>query len=56
MTDELGTVIEDLDSINGVQVNADTVKSYRLCDGDSVQIGKNLFVFSDPQQAALTEP
>jgi pSer/pThr/pTyr-binding forkhead associated (FHA) protein len=53
VTDRSGTTIEDLDSINGVQVNSQTVKTRRLHDGDTIQIGQNLFTFVDPDEAQV---
>jgi hypothetical protein len=52
LRDERGTTIEDLGSINGVQVNSATVKRYRLRDGDTVKIGRNLFKFFDAPQSS----
>jgi hypothetical protein len=47
VSDETGTTIEDLGSVNGVRVNEVKVRSQRLCDGDVVTIGRNLFRFVD---------
>jgi len=51
LSDESGTTIEDLGSINGVQVNSAKVKRHRLRDGDTVRIGRNLFRFFDAPQS-----
>jgi hypothetical protein len=51
LRDEKGTTIEDLGSINGVQVNSAKVKRHRLRDGDTVRIGRNLFRFFDAPQS-----
>jgi len=41
--------IEDLDSTNGTQVNDKKIKRVRLKHGDTIQIGKHLFVFDSEQ-------
>jgi chromosome segregation ATPase len=47
VSNETGTTIEDLGSVNGVSVNEVKVRSQRLRDGDIVRIGKNRFRFRD---------
>ena len=57
VSDQNGTTIEDLNSINGVQVNSENVTtSKRLHDGDTIQVGKNLFKFFDPHETLSAEP
>lgn len=41
--------IEDLGSTNGTRVNEEKVKRVRLKHGDSIEIGKHLFVFDSEQ-------
>ena len=48
VSDEAGTTIEDLGSVNGIRVNDVKVSSQRLHDGDIVRIGKIPFKFLDP--------
>jgi chromosome segregation ATPase len=40
------TIIEDLNSTNGVLVNKRRITRHTLCDGDSVSIGKTVFRFA----------
>ena len=41
-----GFVIEDLASTNGTKVNGKRVRSAPLSEGDEIQIGQTLFLFS----------
>ena len=47
LTDEDGSIIEDLGSKNGILVNAEPISRQRLRDGDLVDIGEMQFKFID---------
>ncbi len=38
-----GVFVEDLDSVNGISVNGQPVRRARLCDGDRLEIVRNVF-------------
>src|SRR4051812_23890981 len=51
-----GLRIRDLDSSNGTRVNGQVVKTWRLGDGDVVQIGKSRITVHAPALAAVRVP
>src|SRR4051794_22943751 len=51
-----GLRIRDLDSSNGTRVNGQVVKTWRLGDGDVVQIGKSRITVHAPSLAAVRVP
>ncbi len=52
VTDEKGSVVEDLNSTNGVFVGDKQIKKYRLRDGDIVSVGIHQLVYRDLRKAA----
>ena len=48
VTSEEGTVLEDLNSTNGVYLNAQRVRRHRLAEGDVVQIGMHELSYATP--------
>src|SRR5687768_625057 len=51
-----GLRIRDLDSSNGTRVNGQVIKTWRLGDGDVVQIGKSRITVHAPQFAPSPKP
>lgn len=49
--DEIGYLIEDLNSLNGTYVNRKRIERHRLSDGDELQIGKFKLAFLEPSGA-----
>ncbi len=45
--------IEDLGSTNGTRVNDEKIKRVRLKHGDTIQVGKHMFVFDNEQDEDL---
>jgi general secretion pathway protein A len=56
VTTEEGTVLEDLNSTNGVYLNARRVRRHRLAEGDVVRIGMHELSYArlQPDDARLT--
>ncbi len=46
--DEIGYLIEDLNSLNGTYVNRKRIERHRMSDGDELQIGKFKLAFLEP--------
>jgi len=55
LTDDLGTIIEDLSSKNGIRVNSIQVAKRRLKHGDRVDIGESHFKFIDLMEQNTTQ-
>ncbi len=53
--DEIGYLIEDLNSLNGTYVNRKRIERHRMSDGDELQIGKFKLAFLEPSSAEGTE-
>src|SRR5215213_7926282 len=51
-----GLRVRDLDSSNGTKVNGQVVKTWRLGDGDVVQIGKSTLTVQAPSMAPAPRP
>src|SRR5215218_8081341 len=51
-----GLQVRDLDSSNGTKVNGQVIKTWRLGDGDVVQIGKSTLTVHAPQLAPSARP
>jgi pSer/pThr/pTyr-binding forkhead associated (FHA) protein len=51
--DELGVIVRDLQSKNGVFVGARPVQERRLRHGDEVQMGRSVLAYSDPGEELL---
>jgi general secretion pathway protein A len=47
------SVIEDLDSTNGVYVKSKRVKRHELVDGDVIQIGEHKLLYRDLRSSTL---
>ena len=46
-----GWVLRDLNSTNGTSVNGEVVRTWRLTDGDTIEIGKHRLVFLAGREA-----
>src|SRR4051812_42270655 len=51
-----GLQVRDLDSSNGTKVNGQVIKTWRLGDGDVVQIGKSTLTVHAPSLAPTPKP
>src|SRR2546430_8545338 len=51
-----GLRVRDLDSSNGTRVNGQGIKTFRLGDGDVVQIGRSTITVHAPQYAPSPRP
>ena len=47
ISDEIGFIIKDLGSKNGIFINGKSVKDRRVNDGDVIELGKHELLFSD---------
>src|SRR5215207_9906098 len=51
-----GLRVRDLDSSNGTKVNGQVIKTWRLGDGDVIQIGRSTITVNAPQLAPSPKP
>jgi pSer/pThr/pTyr-binding forkhead associated (FHA) protein len=50
LRDEVGYLVEDLNSLNGTYVNRKRIERHRLSDADELQIGKFKLAFLEPDE------
>ncbi|MBN1320140.1 MAG: FHA domain-containing protein [Thermoleophilia bacterium] len=53
MADDIGFLVEDLNSLNGTYVNRKRIERHQLSDGDELQIGKFKLAFLEQEDDLL---
>ncbi|HEX7236897.1 MAG TPA: FHA domain-containing protein, partial [Gammaproteobacteria bacterium] len=56
VSDQMHSVVEDLNSTNGVFIRAQRIKQQTLVDGDIIQIGEHKLLYRDMRNAAAEAP
>jgi type II secretory pathway predicted ATPase ExeA len=53
VSDQTGSIVEDLNSTNGVFIRSQRIKQQKLADGDIIQIGEHKLLYRDMRGATL---